>query len=70
MQCGDGDGLVRAKPDERELVRSGAVAIGEAFKLIQRGGARMMLAGGVEAPLAPLTFGSFDLDTGDLRRLE
>jgi 3-oxoacyl-[acyl-carrier-protein] synthase II len=40
---------------------SGAVAIGEAFRLIQRGGARVMLAGGVEAPLAPLTFGSFDL---------
>ena len=28
---------------------SGAVAIGEAFRLIQRGGARVMLAGGVEA---------------------
>ncbi len=40
---------------------SGAVAIGEAFKLIQRGGARVMLAGGVESPLAPLTFGAFDL---------
>jgi 3-oxoacyl-[acyl-carrier-protein] synthase II len=40
---------------------SGAVAIGEAFRLIQRGGARIMLAGGVEAPLAPLTFGAFDL---------
>ena len=40
---------------------SGAVAIGEAFKLIERGGASVMLAGGVESPLAPLTFGSFDL---------
>jgi len=40
---------------------SGAVAIGEAFRLVQRGGARVMLAGGVESPLAPLTFGAFDL---------
>lgn len=40
---------------------SGAVAIGEAFRLIQRGGADVMLAGGVEAPLAPLVFGAFDL---------
>src|SRR5438045_3771905 len=45
----------------RRLDRFSQVAIGEAFKLIQRGGARVMLAGGVEAPLAPLTFGSFDL---------
>jgi 3-oxoacyl-[acyl-carrier-protein] synthase II len=37
------------------------VAIGEAFRLIQRGGADVMLAGGVEAPLAPLVFGAFDL---------
>ncbi len=40
---------------------SGAVAIGEAFNLIRLGGAQVMLAGGVEAPLAPLTFGAFDL---------
>jgi 3-oxoacyl-[acyl-carrier-protein] synthase II len=40
---------------------SGAVAIGEAFHLIKRGMARVMLAGGVEAPLAPLIFGAFDL---------
>ncbi|MFL5732479.1 MAG: beta-ketoacyl-ACP synthase II [Chloroflexia bacterium] len=40
---------------------SGAVAIGEAYRLIRRGGARVMLAGGVEAPLAPLVFGAFDL---------
>jgi len=40
---------------------SGAVAIGEAYRLLQNGRARVMLAGGVEAPLAPLTFGSFDL---------
>ena len=40
---------------------SGAIAIGEAFRLIRRGGADVALAGGAEAPLAPLTFGSFDL---------
>jgi 3-oxoacyl-[acyl-carrier-protein] synthase II len=40
---------------------SGAVAIGEAFRLIREGRARVMLAGGVEAPLAPLTFGAFDI---------
>ena len=38
---------------------SGAVAIGEAFRLVRSGEASMMLAGGVEAPLAPLTFGAF-----------
>jgi len=40
---------------------SGAVAIGEAFRLIREGRARIMLAGGVEAPLAPLIFGAFDV---------
>jgi len=40
---------------------SGAVAIGEAFRLVQSGKARVMLAGGAEAPLAPLIFGAFDL---------
>lgn len=38
---------------------SGALAIGQACELIRRGGAPFMLAGGAEAPLAPLTFGSF-----------
>ncbi len=40
---------------------SGAIAIGEACKLIRDGQLPVMLAGGVEAPLAPLTFGSFAL---------
>jgi 3-oxoacyl-[acyl-carrier-protein] synthase II len=40
---------------------SGAIAIGEAMRLIRDGRAEAMLAGGVEAPLAPLTFGAFDL---------
>ncbi len=40
---------------------SGAIAIGEAFRLVREGHVALMLAGGVEAPLAPLTFGSFAL---------
>lgn len=40
---------------------SGAIAIGEAFRAIQRDEADAMLAGGAEAPLAPLTFGAFSL---------
>lgn len=36
-----------------------AVALGEAFRLIKSGGAAVVFAGGVEAPLAPLTFGAF-----------
>lgn len=40
---------------------SGAVAIGEAFHSIRNGNVSFALAGGVECPLAPLTFGSFSL---------
>jgi len=40
---------------------SGTIAIGEAARLIRDGRTDLMLAGGVEAPLAPLTFGSFAL---------
>ncbi len=38
---------------------SGAVAIGEAFRAVSRGDVRSALAGGVEAPLAPLIYGAF-----------
>jgi 3-oxoacyl-[acyl-carrier-protein] synthase II len=38
---------------------SGAIGIGEAFRAVRRGEADVMLAGGSEAPLAPLTFGAF-----------
>jgi 3-oxoacyl-[acyl-carrier-protein] synthase II len=41
---------------------SGAVAIGEAFRLVRDGHAPVMLAGGAEAPLAPLSFGAFALN--------
>jgi 3-oxoacyl-[acyl-carrier-protein] synthase II len=38
---------------------SGAIAIGEAYRAIARGEADAMMAGGAEAPLAPLCFGAF-----------
>jgi 3-oxoacyl-[acyl-carrier-protein] synthase II len=38
---------------------SGAVAIGQAFHAVRDGTVDVALAGGAEAPLAPLTFGAF-----------
>ncbi|MBV9271732.1 MAG: beta-ketoacyl-[acyl-carrier-protein] synthase family protein [Candidatus Eremiobacteraeota bacterium] len=38
---------------------SGAIAVGDAFRAVARGDVRAAIAGGVEAPLAPLTFGAF-----------
>jgi 3-oxoacyl-[acyl-carrier-protein] synthase II len=38
---------------------SGAIALGEAWRLIRDGEADVALAGGVEVPLAPLSFGAF-----------
>jgi 3-oxoacyl-[acyl-carrier-protein] synthase II len=40
---------------------AGAIAIGDAMRFIQRGEAEIMLAGGAEAPIAPLCFGSFSI---------
>lgn len=40
---------------------SGAIAIGEAMRLVREGEVDLMLAGGVEVPLTPLIFGAFDL---------
>jgi 3-oxoacyl-[acyl-carrier-protein] synthase II len=40
---------------------AGAVAIGEALRLIRSGAADAALAGGVEVPLSPLAFGAFDI---------
>jgi 3-oxoacyl-[acyl-carrier-protein] synthase II len=40
---------------------SGAMAIGQAFHAIREGTVDAALAGGAEAPLAPLTFGAFAL---------
>ena len=39
---------------------SGAISVGEALRFIRDGMADVMVAGGAEAPLCPLTFGSFD----------
>jgi 3-oxoacyl-[acyl-carrier-protein] synthase II len=38
---------------------SGAIAVGEGWRLIRDGLADVVVAGGVEAPLAPLCYGSF-----------
>jgi 3-oxoacyl-[acyl-carrier-protein] synthase II len=38
---------------------SGAMAIGEGLRMVRDGIARAVIAGGVEAPLAPLTFAAF-----------
>ncbi len=40
---------------------SGAIAIGEAYRQVRDGYADVMIAGGAEAPLAPLCFGAFAL---------
>lgn len=40
---------------------SGTVAVGEALRAIRSGRADVMLAGGAEAPLSPLCFGSFTI---------
>ena len=40
---------------------SGTIAIGDAFRQIRDGYADIMIAGGAEAPLAPLCFGAFSL---------
>jgi 3-oxoacyl-[acyl-carrier-protein] synthase II len=38
---------------------AGTIAIGEAYRAIARGDTRAAIAGGIEAPLAPLVFGAF-----------
>lgn len=38
---------------------SGAIAIGDAYRAIARGETRAAIAGGLEAPLAPLVYGAF-----------
>jgi 3-oxoacyl-[acyl-carrier-protein] synthase II len=40
---------------------SGAIAIGDAFGYLRNGQADAMIAGAAEAPLAPLSFGAFDI---------
>jgi 3-oxoacyl-[acyl-carrier-protein] synthase II len=40
---------------------SGTIAVGDAFRLIREGTSEVAIAGGAEAPLAPLSFGAFSL---------
>ena len=40
---------------------AGTMALGEAFRLIRAGHAEVILAGGAEAPITPLSFGAFDI---------
>ena len=40
---------------------SGAIAIGEGLRLLREGAVDVVVAGGIEAPLAPLCFGAFAL---------
>ncbi|HYK83236.1 MAG TPA: beta-ketoacyl-ACP synthase II [Gemmatimonadales bacterium] len=40
---------------------SGTIAVGEAFHVIRAGHADVMLAGGAEAPLAPMTYAAFSV---------
>jgi 3-oxoacyl-[acyl-carrier-protein] synthase II len=40
---------------------SGAIAIGDAFRYLRHGQTTAMIAGAAEAPLAPLSFGAFDI---------
>jgi 3-oxoacyl-[acyl-carrier-protein] synthase II len=54
-------GLTGATMANANSCASGAVAIGEAYRAIRAGLSTVILAGGAEAPLAPLTFGSFSV---------
>ncbi len=40
---------------------SGAIALGEAWRLIRDGSVDIAMSGGIEAPLAPLSFGAFSI---------
>ncbi len=54
-------GLTGPTSANSDSCSSGAIAIGEAFRTVRDGHAEVMLAGGVECPLAPLIFGAFDI---------
>ena len=49
---------------------TGAVAIGDALRIIQRGDADIMLAGGTEASITPLSYGGFCANHSMSRRNE
>jgi 3-oxoacyl-[acyl-carrier-protein] synthase II len=54
-------GLTGVSTANADSCASGTIAIGNALRAIQRGDADVMLAGGAEAPLAPLCHGAFAL---------
>jgi 3-oxoacyl-[acyl-carrier-protein] synthase II len=54
-------GLTGPTSANSDSCSSGAIAIGSAYRWIKTGEADVMLAGGVECPISPLIFGSFDL---------
>lgn len=54
-------GLTGPTSANSDSCSSGAIAIGEAFRAVRDDHADVMLAGGVECPLAPLIFGAFDV---------
>lgn len=54
-------GLTGPTSANSDSCSSGAIAIGQAFRAIKAGHVDVMLAGGVECPLAPLIFGAFDV---------
>ena len=54
-------GITGYSTSNADSCASGPIAIGNAFRALQRGDADVMLAGGSEAPLAPLCFGAFAL---------
>lgn len=54
-------GLTGYSTSNADSCASGTIAIGNAFRAIQRGEADIILAGGAEAPLAPLCFSAFAL---------
>lgn len=54
-------GLSGYSTSNADSCASGTIAIGNAWNAIRRGEADVILAGGAEAPLAPLCFGAFTL---------
>jgi 3-oxoacyl-[acyl-carrier-protein] synthase II len=54
-------GLTGPSTANGDSCSAGAIALSNALRYIQLGHADRMLAGGVEAPLAPVCFGAFDL---------
>jgi 3-oxoacyl-[acyl-carrier-protein] synthase II len=54
-------GFTGANQTNSNSCASGTMAIGDALRLIRAGHADVILAGGAEAPLCPLTFTAFDV---------